>query len=306
LLNDKGVLKNGSDRIPGIASLGMITDAEAVDIDGDGDQDIVIVGEWMAPTLLINDGDIFSQHILNDPGIGLWWTLGVGDLDGDGDPDLILGNLGWNQKFGGAKPKLAVYAADFDDNGDHDVVLAKQVGNVELPYRGRECSSEEMPFIATKFPSYAAFANAELQDILGAERLKESVHLKISTLSSVILRNDGNLKFVSLELPVEVQTGPVKALCIEDMDGDGNLDFVFAGNHFPAEVETARYDGLLHGICVGDGQGGFHPMILTSSEMPLTGDYRDIQMLRTKDQVLLIISQNNGPALSYRVPHPTR
>jgi hypothetical protein len=306
LQNEKGVFMDISARVPGIASLGMVTDSESIDIDLDGDQDIVVVGEWMAPTILINDGDTFSIRTLSDPGIGIWWTVGSGDFDGDGDPDLILGNLGWNQKFGGRNPKLSVYAADFDQNGDHDVVLAKQVGDTELPYRGRECSSEEMPFIAAKFPSYDAFANAELRDILGSDQLDQSVHLKIKTLSSVVLRNDGNLQFTSLELPVEAQSGVVKAVWIEDLNQDGHLDFVYVGNHFPAEVETARYDGLLHGICFGDGQCGFKARILSSDQAPFTGDYRDICVVQTQNQPQLILARNNGSFMAYELSVPLR
>jgi len=302
LRNESGIFLTAEDA-GDLRTLGMVTDATVADFDLDGDPDILVVGEWMTPTILINDDGKFEARVLDDPGVGLWWSVAAGDFDADGDTDLILGNLGWNQKFGGRHPKLSVYAGDFDQNGDHDVVLAKQVGDVELPYRGRECSSEEMPFIAQRFPSYDAFANAELKEILGEERLKESVHLKIQTLSSVYLRNDGDLRFVSADLPVAVQSGPVKACWIEDVDRDGNLDFIFAGNHFPAEVETARYDGLLHGVCFGNGSGQFSVRILTASGHPLTGDYRDMRVIGQQGGRRLLLAQNNGPLISYALGH---
>jgi hypothetical protein len=299
LINDKGILRNRTqDLAPGLKEIGLVTDAVADDIDNDGDTDLIIVGEWMTPCLLLNNTSAFEVKMLENPGIGIWWTIEKGDFDKDGDNDFILGNLGWNQKFGGEKPKLKVYSADFDDNGDNDVVLAKKVGDKELPYRGRECSSEEMPFIATKFPTYDAFAKAHLNDILSDERLDNSMHATIKTFSSVYLRNDGRAVFSSFDLPAPVQTGAVKAITIADFNGDGNMDMAFFGNHFPVEVETARYDGLMHGVCLGDGKGGFAFRVF-SSDVPLMADYRDVVMSNRAEGFEFVLAQNNGPVMSY-------
>ncbi len=303
LVNEKGILKAPTTELaPFLFDLGLVTDAISDDVDGDGDMDLIVVGEWMAPLIMINDKGRFSSFTLESPGVGLWWTIEKGDFDQDGDSDFLLGNLGWNNKFGGETPKLAVYAADFDNNGNHDVVLSKKVGDKELPVRGRECSSQELPFIASKFPTYDAFARAPLAEIYGETELNKSVHVVLETMSSVYLRNDGGLKFTMSVLPHQVQTGPVKAFYTQDFNHDGNLDFIFIGNHFPVEVETARYDGLLHGICFGDGKGDFQTKILSSVDFPLMGDYRDIYAFEASDKGFrLILSQNNGTTMEYRV-----
>src|SRR4029079_2070363 len=41
---------------PFLQSFGLVTDAVQNDIDQDGDVDLLVVGEWMSPTLLINNG----------------------------------------------------------------------------------------------------------------------------------------------------------------------------------------------------------------------------------------------------------
>ncbi len=46
-----------------ISSLGMITDAAWIDMNGDQKSDLLVVGEWMSPTVLINDG----QQLKRDP-----------------------------------------------------------------------------------------------------------------------------------------------------------------------------------------------------------------------------------------------
>ena len=46
---------------PDPIKLGMVTDAVFTDIDGDSDEDLVIVGEWMSIKVLENNKGIFSN-----------------------------------------------------------------------------------------------------------------------------------------------------------------------------------------------------------------------------------------------------
>jgi len=43
---------------------------------------------------------------------------------------------------------------------------------------------------------------------------------------------------------VEAQFAPVNALLCEDLDGDGNLDLLLAGNEYQMEVMAGRQDAL--------------------------------------------------------------
>ena len=59
------------------------------------------------------------------------------------------------------------------------------------------------------------------------------------------------------KLPRVAQMSPIFETIIEDIDGDGNLDIISAGNMYEAEVETVRYDAGRGCILLGDGKGGF-------------------------------------------------
>lgn len=299
-LQDNGQWSNASkERAPFLESLGMVTAAKASDLDGDGDQDVLLTGEWMAPSMMINGNNKdFSLQTIEAAGVGIWWTAELFDADGDGDQDVLLGNLGWNNKFGGAgKPKLEVYSDDFDKNGDHDVVLAVSSGGHTYPVRGRECSSEEMPFVLDKFPSYQSFGEAELSDLLSKEQMENSLHKKIKTFSSLLLINNGNLKFDVQQLPKEAQFGPIKSFDIADVNQDGHLDFVYGGNHFPTEVETARYDGMGMGICLGDGKGGFKNATLNFGGGSRAVDVRDLVIVKKPNGKQTILMAINDAAM---------
>jgi hypothetical protein len=125
--------------------------------------------------------------------------------------------------------------------------------------------------------------------------------LSIQTFASVLLRNEGALTFTPINLPDAVQTGPVKAIATGDLDGNGHLDFLYFGNHFPVEVETARFDGLVHGICFGEGTGAFRAQAFSAVE-PFMGDYRDVLLLPgVPGTVQFVLTQNDGPAMLYKL-----
>jgi hypothetical protein len=308
LINESGRLIDRTKIVaPFLKDFGMVTDVVQEDIDHDGDIDLLVVGEWMQPALLINDGrGHFTLQQIESAGTGLWWTIEKGDFNADGEMDFILGNLGWNNKFGGAKgTKLEVYSGDFDQNGDFDVVLAVTKKDELLPVRGRECSSQEMPFILNKFPDYESYAKAKLTDIYSDDMLSQSVHKKLSTMSSIYLRNKGNGTFEAEPLPLLCQSGPIKAFQVSDINGDQKSDFIYAGNHFPTEVETARYDGLYAGACIGDGKGIFdcNTSLINRSlqlndvrdiQKVTIGDGRDVWIFANNRQPLIILSLTNG------------
>ena len=70
---------------------------------------------------------------------------------------------------------------DFDVTAEGRAVLLRDGTRVEgdrlLPVRGRSCSSQAMPFVRQKFPTYDQFARATLKDIYG-----ENYHAEIEAL----------------------------------------------------------------------------------------------------------------------------
>ena len=61
--------------------------------------------------------------------------------------------------------------------------------------RGKQCSSEQMPFIADKVENFISFAEANLEDILGEENLDNAFLYHVKDLSSICLINNGNGEF---------------------------------------------------------------------------------------------------------------
>ncbi|MFT6871964.1 MAG: hypothetical protein ACJAVN_000969 [Roseivirga sp.] len=280
----------------------MLTDGVMIDIDQNGFEDLVVVGEWMSPKIFMNDGGEFEEEELEMDNLKGWWqSVKPTDIDNDGDIDFVVGNIGLNNKFH-PKPDspLLLFYNDFDKNGIGDIVLSKSNGGELLPVRGRECSSQQMPFILEKFDNYEKFANADLTAIYSEERLDASLKLEVNNFASGILINNGDMNFEFKELPSLSQFGAVRDVIIKDVNKDGLMDFICGGNFYGSEVETVRYDSNFGSIVINKGNGNFETLSLEASGLVLNSDVRDLETVTVKNEEYLLVTSNNDEVRSYK------
>ena len=260
--NEQGVLKDvTAQKISGVEALKMTNDVLFSDYDADGDLDLLVVGEWMGIIIFENENNTFSRKEFTALNTFSGWcqTIKEVDVDKDGFPDYLIGNWGNNNKFHPSKEKpLHIYADYLDDNKSFDVVLSKvsKTGDL-LPVRGKECSSQQTPFINEKLKTYKAFAASTLPDIYGAEKLNKAYHLEANNFSTVLIKNKKGHAFEIENLPIQAQFSPTLSFETLDINNDGFLDVFGVGNIYEAEVETIRYDASKGYVLLGNSDGKF-------------------------------------------------
>ncbi len=311
LRNDNGFFTDVTESsAPDLMGPGLITDARFADMDGDGDDDLVLAGEWLPVSVYINDNGRFTnatERASLGKTNGWWYSLAVADIDNDGDLDIVAGNLGHNAKYhASAEEPFHVYCADFDNSGTYDIVLAMHQDERMLPVRGRECSSEQMPFIKQKFPTYQQFAEADLQTVYTDEALSNALHLQAYELASCVFINNGGLQFSKQYLPMEAQISPVNNIVIYDLNEDGNQDIILSGNNYDVEVETVRYDAGVGLVLLGNGSGGFKSIPPYQSGLFTPWNVRDVKVITTVKEKKLLISTNNGAVQRFSFNSPTK
>ncbi|MGX1929756.1 VCBS repeat-containing protein [Flagellimonas sp. 2504JD4-2] len=299
LENNKGVFKDVTmEKAPDLANVGMVTDALWSDFDSDGQTDLILVGEWMKIALYKNNhGKLESNPSILSNTEGWWNSISSADFDGDGDMDYVVGNLGLNYKYtASAKAPFEVYSTDFDDNGTNDIVLGYYNQGSLFPLRGRECSSQQMPFIKEKFPSYHSFGSANLVEVYGKEKLEQALHLQSKTFASVYLENLGASKFNVHQLPNEAQFSSINAIQIDDFDNDGLQDILVAGNLYQSEVETPRNDASIGLLLKGKGNSTFEPLPHKKSGVFLNSDVKKMRSIAlvNNNKGILVASNNDS------------
>jgi len=302
LVNENGKFSNQTKTLaPELENIGMVTAAEWTDTDKDGNMDLLMAGEWMPITLFKNTGSNFENKTASlglENTTGWWFSMLKSDIDNDGDDDFVVGNIGLNNKFhpSGKKP-FYIYANDFDNNGQMDIVLSKIYKGNKVPVRGKECSSQQMPFIADKFPTYEGFATASLEEIYEPEQLSSSINYEANNFASVYLENKGDGTFAMSNLPDEAQIAPINGIVAKDFDKDGIKDLVIGGNLKQTEVETPLYDAGKGLFLKGAGDGTFTTKLqIEYSGLFLHGDVKDIVPVSVSGNRLpgFLVANNNS------------
>lgn len=296
LQNNKGIFKDVTNTVaPEFSKVGIVNDLLFSDFDGDGDKDLIVVGEWIPITVFINTDKKFK--IVNIPEFkntqGWWNTVSEVDIDKDGDLDYFFGNLGENNKFHPSVEKpLHIYGNNFDNNGTYDMVLSKLYKGNLVPVRGKECSTQQNSFVSKKMPTFKSFAISTLGDIYGKEQLKASYHKEVYELGSAYAINNGKRSFTFKKLPKTAQVGPTLSFEFVDVNADGYQDVIGVGGIYEAEVETIRYDSNIGYILLGDAKGNLRPY----KDLGFYNgkNAKQIKKIKIKDKQKLLIANNNA------------
>ncbi|HYO21678.1 MAG TPA: VCBS repeat-containing protein, partial [Flavisolibacter sp.] len=291
---------------PDLKNIGMVCDALFTDFDSDGQQDLLLAGEWMPLVFLKNTGGRFA-NVTAGTGIGGqygWWnSIVAGDFRHTGRTDYIVGNVGLNTLYKASNDHpVYITAKDFDANGGYEAVpslyLPAPDGSLkEYPANGRDELIDKMPFLKKRFNNYNSFASATLNDVLTNDMRKGALRMEANNLQSCFVRNDGGGKFTLIPLPVMAQVSALNGMVADDFDGDGNLDVAISGNDYGTEVSIGRYDALNGLVLKGDGKGAFTALSILQSGIYIPGNGKGLVKLRAASGNYLIAAAQNLDAL---------
>jgi hypothetical protein len=307
LENDgKGNFTDATSKIaPDLRNIGMIRDMMWEDVDGDGDKDMIIAGDWMPLKVFINENGKFKEKkdaFIPEKTEGWWNCLTAGDFNGDGHIDFIAGNHGLNSRFKARPEKpVSMYVSDFDLNGTVEQVICTYNGEKSYPLALKHDLTRQIPGLLKKYPKYEMYKDQQITDIFTPDQLKNSIHLDAYMLETSVFINDGTGHFSRKILPTEIQFSPIFAASVDDYNGDGNLDILLGGNLFNVKPEVGRYDADYGDYLKGDGHGGFTYVPAKISGFHLNGEVRDIKEVETSRGKIIVVATCNDPLQVFKV-----
>jgi len=321
LRNDDGRFVAIPEAARAMAQVGMVQGAVFADLDLDGRPELILASEW-GPLRVLRFQPVPGAEW--DPPLrwprpgradeperprqlsamtGWWTSITAGDFDGDGRMDLMAGNWGRNtarERYRG-RP-LTLHFGSPEDAPPFRLLETQfdpRLGR-EVPLRDRNALGMAFPAIPNRFPTFAAFAAAPLDQIQESAGPLPHVRTAATLDSMVLLQRDGY--FEAHPLPWPAQIAPVFGIAVGDLDGDGHEDAFLAQNFFAMQAPESRLDSGTGVWLQGDGRGGFNPVTAAEAGIRIYGEGRGAALadFDHDGRVDLVVGQNRGLTALFR------
>ncbi|TMI90722.1 MAG: hypothetical protein E6H08_14390 [Bacteroidetes bacterium] len=285
-----------------LKEIGMVTNASWVDIDKDGDNDLLVCCEWGGIYAFINNNGSFTKKSLTDKK-GWWNFILPFDADGDGDMDLLAGNLGLNSRLKASDQQpIRMYYNDFDDNEKKEQIITYFVNNKEIPFATKEEIIKQMPPLKKKFLYAEDYARSTPEKMFSENKLQGADKFEANYFSNAILINDGHMNFTVTALPWEAQLSSYRDAVIVNANDDKYPDIFLAGNYYDNNIQMGRYDADFGTLLINSGNNLFTCEKINNCI--IKGQVRHVKEITIGKEKALILAKNNDSlkVIKFKLP----
>ncbi len=288
---------------PELKDIGMVKAAVFEDLNGDGQKDLTVVGEWMTPKIFLNEQGKFTlkNNELSEYS-GLYNSVIAQDLNNDGYPDLVLGNRGTNASYQASKTEPAkMFVTDFDLNGTIEQVFTRTIDGRDIPLHTKRELAGQIVSIKKQNMKFSEYSNKSIQQLFDAEILEKADVSMIHNFNSIVAYNDGNANFRIEALPAQAQYSCICSINTGDFNKDGIQDLILAGNNYSLKPQFGRLDASFGTILLNNKEG-FEVADSEDSGLLLKGEVKAMKWLKDRNgnEYLLVGITNAKPKLFKR------
>ncbi|WKV11174.1 VCBS repeat-containing protein [Marivirga harenae] len=284
-------------------NLGMITDAKLADINQDGNQNLILVGEWMGVEIFEITGKQLKKLEKNPlQELKGWWnTVEISDLNNDGLADLVVGNRGDNFYFTATdEMPVKIWLEDFDGNGDKDKILTRTLNGRDIPLQQKGEMIGQLPGLKKQSLKYEDYGKKSIVDLMGADKIENASYKAANTFQTVVMLNKGDGDFEKVDLPFEAQFSVIHAIKAIDVNQDGNLDLILAGNEGDFKPQYGKLDANDGLVLFGDGTGEFS-VVEEHKSLGINGNVRSISAININNQEHLLFGINDDKPIVLQI-----
>ena len=297
--NGKGIFSDATSQYLGNDKImKMVTDSEFIDIDNDGKNELVVVGEWM-PILVFKNLNNKFLNISDSLGLsktnGLYNEVHCLDINNDGFNDIIIGNYGLNSMFKASVDKpLTLYVNDFDKNGRTEQILGMYYEDNLYPIVQLKDLWMQLPYLKKEYLKFENYKNKKMNELLDKSAMKNTKILEVYNLASLILQNESGIKFQIDTLPFMAQISPIYSILSDDLNNDGYNDIILGGNLSEIKPEFGPSKASYSSLFIGNKDSKFEYITSNKSGIFIDGDLRDLVKMKINKKDSYIFALNNS------------
>ncbi len=268
---------------------GLVTAAQWVDLNKDGQKDLLLSYLWGGIEAFVKQDNQYVQQTITAKK-GWWQSVYADDVDGDGDIDMVAGNFGQNSRVKASeKYPVKMYMNDFDDNGRVEQILTYFVNGTEMPLSSKMQLEKSIPLLRKKYLYAADFAKAELKQLFAPQKFEKAYQLEVNCFAHMLLINEGGMKFTATALPYETQFSQLRS--VVKTENGAEPQWLTMGNFYANNVEIGRQDADFGNLLSYEKGKG---MTISASSIPtITGQVRNARPITINNQKAYILARNN-------------
>ena len=291
------------DKAIALQESGMVTAAQWIELDQG--PALVTVSDWGAPHLYSYTNDQFVAIPSDlDQRSGWWNTLTAADIDGDGDTDLILGNQGGNIHY---KPypeaPMRLWVNDFDNNGTYEQIISQNLDGRDMPIHQKKEMTTQLVSLKKQNLKASEYAKKSIQELFTKAILNTTTVLEARYVNSVIAYNQGNGVFSFEDLPARAQLSCICGIACVDVNNDGALDIIAGGNNHEFRPQFSRLDSDFGNVLINDGAQKFNWQNYAESGFFVRDEIKHIKPFSdAKGNTYIFVAVNDNKPLVYKIP----
>ena len=138
------------------------------------------------------------------------------------------------------------------------------------------------------------YAKRTVEELFPKDVFDNSIVKKATTSESIIAVNNGNGKFEIKKLPTRVQLSCVCGIECADVNNDGKMDLIMAGNNFEFKPQFSRLDANYGNVLLNEGNMDFKWQEYNKSGFFMREEVKHIRIFKDKKGKEYIIAAINN------------